>query len=192
MKQVEIIGYKRANLGKKESAQLRAEAQVPCVLYGGTEVVHFSTPMFLFKDIIYTGDAVQAIIHVEGKKYTAILQDSQFHPVSEMILHADFLELVPGKIVKMDIPVTFEGTSPGVLKGGRFNQKMKKLTVKATPDKLPSSITVDISTLELSKSVKVSDVKAEGYVILNAKSNPIATIEVTRSLKQEANETAKK
>ena len=192
MKQIEIIGYKRANLGKKESAQLRAEAQVPCVLYGGTEVVHFSTPMFLFKDIIYTGDAVQALIHVEGKKYTAILQDSQFHPVSEMILHADFLELVPGKIVKMDIPVTFEGTAPGVLKGGRFNQKMKKLTVKATPDKLPSSITVDISTLELAKSVKVGDVKADGYVILNAKSNPIATIEVTRSLKQEANETAKK
>lgn len=192
MKQVEIIGYKRANLGKKESAQLRTEAQVPCVLYGGTEVVHFSTPMFLFKDIIYTGDAVQALIHVEGKKYTAILQDAQFHPVSEMILHADFLELVPGKIVKMDIPVTFEGTAPGVLKGGRFNQKMKKLTVKATPDKLPSSITVDISTLELAKSVKVSDVKAEGFVILNAKSNPIATIEVTRSLKQEANETAKK
>ncbi|HSZ71172.1 MAG TPA: 50S ribosomal protein L25/general stress protein Ctc [Cytophagaceae bacterium] len=192
MKQVEIIGYKRANLGKKESAQLRAEAQVPCVLYGGNEVIHFSTPMFLFKDIIYTGDAVQAVIHVEGKKYTAILQDAQFHPVSEMILHADFLELVPNKVVKMDIPVTFEGTAPGVLKGGRFNQKMKKLTVKATPEKLPSSIVVNISTLELAKSVKVGDVKADGYVIVNAKSNPIATIEVTRSLKQEANETTKK
>ncbi len=192
MKQVEIIGYKRANLGKKESAQLRNEASVPCVLYGGADQVHFHTPMYLFKDIVYTGDAVKVLIHVEGKKYTAILQETQFHPVSEVLLHADFLELVPNKIVKMDIPVTFVGTSPGVLKGGRFNQKMKKLSVKATPENLPSSIVVDISTLELSKSVKVGDVKAEGYQIINAKSNPIATIEVTRSLKQEANEEKKK
>lgn len=192
MKQVEIIGYKRANLGKKESAQLRNEASVPCVLYGGADQVHFHTPMYLFKDIVYTGDAVKVLIHVEGKKYTAILQETQFHPVSEMLLHADFLELVPNKVVKMDIPVTFVGTSPGVLKGGRFNQKMKKLSVKATPENLPSSIVVDISNLELSKSVKVGDVKAEGYQIINAKSNPIATIEVTRSLKQEANEEKKK
>ncbi len=192
MKQVEIIGYKRANLGKKESALLRSEANVPCVLYGGTDQVHFHTPMYLFKDIVYTGDAVKVLIHVENKKYTAILQEAQFHPVSEMILHADFLELVPGKIVKMDIPVTFVGTSPGVLKGGRFNQKMKKLSVKAIPENLPSSIVVDISGMELSKSVKVGDIVPNGYQIMNAKGNPIATIEVTRSLKQEANEEKKK
>jgi len=192
MKQVEIIGYKRANLGKKESALLRNEASVPCVLYGGADRVHFHTPMYLFKDIVYTGDAVKVLIHVEDKKYTAILQEAQFHPVSEMLLHADFLELVPGKIVKMDIPVTFTGTSPGVLKGGRFNQKMKKLSIKATPENLPSSIVVDISTLELAKSVKVGDVVPTGYQIMNAKGNPIATIEVTRSLKQEANEEKKK
>jgi large subunit ribosomal protein L25 len=108
-----------------------------------------------------------------------------------MLLHADFLELVAGKVVKMDIPVTFTGTSPGVLKGGRFNQKMKKLSVKATPENLPSSIVVDISHLELAKSVKVGEVNAQGYEIVNAKSNPIATVEVTRSLKQEANESKK-
>src|SRR6478735_7377016 len=122
MKSLEIIGFKRANLGKVDAKGLRLDANVPCVLYGGKEQIHFHTPMFLFRDLVYTGDVHTVKLTVAGKTYDAILQDIQFHPVNDMIVHADFLELVPGKEVKMNIPVRFEGQAPGVLKGGKLVQ----------------------------------------------------------------------
>jgi large subunit ribosomal protein L25 len=190
MKTVEIIGYKRANLGKKDSKDLRLEASVPCVLYGGTEQLHFHVPMFLFKDVIYTHEACKVLLNFEGKQYTCIVQEAQFHPVNEMLLHVDFLELNESKPVKMNIPLSFVGTAPGVIKGGKFVQKVKTLKVKALPANLPDTIEVDISKLDLGKLVKVSEIKTEGYTILNAKSIPVATVSIPRSLKQE--EAAKK
>ncbi|WMJ73427.1 50S ribosomal protein L25/general stress protein Ctc [Cytophagaceae bacterium ABcell3] len=183
MKTVEIIGYKRANLGKKVSKDLRAEAQVPCVLYGGKDQVHFHVPTFLFRDIVYTPDSPKILINVDGKQYETILQEVQFHPVSENILHADFLELVPTKLVKVDVPVKFTGTSPGVVKGGKFTVNLKKIKIKAYPKNIPESISVDISKLELGKSIKVSAITPGDYTILNNKSLPVATVEVPRALK---------
>lgn len=183
MKTLEIIGFKRANLGKTESKRLREESNVPCVLYGGTEQVHFHTPMFLFKNLVYTGDVHKVKLTVDGKSYECILQDIQFHPVNDMILHADFLQLIPGKEVRMDIPLAFEGQAPGVLKGGKLIQKLKKLSVKALPENLPDYIKVDVSNLDLNKSIKVGDVKEEKFTILNSKNIPIASVEVPRSLK---------
>ena len=125
MKTVEIIGYNRANLGKSEAKRLRAEVQVPCVIYGGDEQVHFYAPMILFRDLVYTDEAHFVHVNVEGLEFRAILQDIQFHPVSDVILHADFLQIFEGKVVKMDIPVHFEGTSPGVTKGGTLIKKRR-------------------------------------------------------------------
>ena len=188
MKTIEIIGFKRANLGKKESKQLREDSNVPCVLYGGTDQVHFYAPMFLFRDLVYTPNAHKVGLTVGNQTYECILQDIQYHPVNEMILHADFLQLRPDKEVKMEIPVSFVGTAPGVQKGGKLVQKLKKIKVKALPANLPDFINVDISNLDLNKSIKIGDLKDLNYTILNSKNLPIATVDVPRGLKGQAGE----
>ena len=185
MKSIEIIGFKRANLGKSEAKQIRSESYVPCVLYGGGEQVHFQAPMILFRDLVYSPDVATVDLNVEGTTYRAILQDIQFHPVSEMILHADFLELRDDKEVKMDVPVRFVGVSPGVLSGGKLVTKLRKLKVKALPANLPDYIDVDISDLELGRSVKVSKIQATNYTILTNPSSPVATVAIPRALKQQ-------
>jgi large subunit ribosomal protein L25 len=141
--------------------------------------------MILFRDLVYSPDVATVELNVEGTIYKAILQDIQFHPVSEMILHADFLELRDDKEVKLDIPVRFVGVSPGVLAGGKLTTKLRKLKVKALPANLPDYINVDISDLELGRSVKVSKIQAEGYTILTNPSAPVATVTIPRALKQQ-------
>ncbi|MDN5211485.1 50S ribosomal protein L25/general stress protein Ctc [Fulvivirgaceae bacterium BMA12] len=188
MKTVEIIGYKRANLGKKESKHLRDEGNVPCVLYGGEEQVHFYAPMILFREIVYTGDAHMVELNIEGEVYRCILQDIQFHPVSEIILHADFLQLHAGKPVKMDIPVHLVGRAPGVEKGGTLMHKRRKLRVQALPKNMPEFIEVNISELDFNKAVKVSEVEEDNFTILDAPQLSIAVVEVPRALKGKSEE----
>jgi large subunit ribosomal protein L25 len=188
MRTVEIIGYKRANLGKADAKRLRADSQVPCVLYGGKEQVHFSSPMILFRDLVYTPDAAFVKLNIEGEEHSAILQDIQFHPVSEIILHADFLALHKDNPIKMDIPVKFTGDAPGLIQGGLFVVKIRKVTLKALPDKMPEAITMDISGLDLGKSVKVGSIEADGFEILNNPRITIASVEVPRALKEEDEE----
>jgi large subunit ribosomal protein L25 len=188
MKTVEIIGFKRANLGKKESADLRLEAQVPCVLYGNGEQVHFYAPMILFRDLVYTPEARMVDLNIEGTIYHAILQDIQFHSINDIILHADFLQLKDDREIKMDIPVKFIGTAPGVMKGGKMYVKLRKLAIKALPKNMPDEIEVDITALDLGKSVRVSEVKAKNFVVTNNPLNSIATIEVPRALRGAAGE----
>ncbi len=183
MKTIEIIGYKRANLGKKESARLRTEGYVPGVLYGGDTQAHFYAPVILFRDLVYTPDAHFVNLNIEGDEYRCILQDIQFHPVNEMILHADFLELHEGKIVKMSVPIKLSGTAPGVARGGTLMFKRRALQLKALPKDMPEHIDVDISSLDFGKSVKVSDVKATHYVILDNPANSIAVVEIPRALR---------
>ena len=183
MKSLEIIGFKRANLGKKESKDLRLEGNVPCVLYGGKEQVHFHSPMILFRDLVYTPDTYMVDLNIEGDIYKCTLQDIQFHPVSEAILHADFLLIVKGKPVKMDIPIKFEGDAPGVMAGGKLIMKLRKVTLKALPKDMPDYITVDISKLALGKSVKVGEIKPGDFEILNNPATSIATVEIPRALR---------
>jgi large subunit ribosomal protein L25 len=190
MRRLEITGYKRANLGKSDSKRLRAEGKVPCVLYGGNEQVHFHAPMILFRDLVYTPEAAYVDLNVEGQKYEAILQDIQFHPVSEVILHADFLELHKGKPIKMDIPVKFHGKAPGVIQGGRLMPKLRHVKVKALPDHMPESIDVDISSLELGKSIKVKDVIEKDFSILNSSRVTIATVSIPRNMRAAEEEEA--
>ncbi|WP_421888919.1 50S ribosomal protein L25/general stress protein Ctc [Marinoscillum sp.] len=183
MKSVEIIGYKRANLGKTEAKRLRAEGMVPGVLYGGEEQIHFYAPMILFRELVYTDEAHFINLNVEGQVFEAILQDIQFHPVSEMIVHVDFLQLFRGTKIKMNIPVHPVGTPPGIQQGGKLIKKLRFLTVKALPKDMPEHINIDVSKLGLGKSVKVGDVPAENFEVLN---NPLVTImgiEIPRALR---------
>ncbi|WKN31273.1 50S ribosomal protein L25/general stress protein Ctc [Porifericola rhodea] len=186
MKTVEIIGYKRANLGKKESQRLRAEGNVPCVIYGGDEQVHFYAPMILFRPLVYTPEAHMVDLNIEGEHFKCILQDIQFHPVNEVILHADFLQLHDNKPVKMDIPLHLEGTAPGVAKGGTLMFKRRALRLKALPKDMPEHINVNVSGLDFGKAIKVADVKPENFEILDSPAVSIAVIEIPRALRGKA------
>lgn len=190
MKKLEIVGYKRANLGTKGSKDLRSEALAPCVLYGGKEQVHFAAPMILFRDLIYTSDVHEVELNIEGTIYRAILKDVQFHPVSEMILHVDFLEVVKGKPIKMDIPIRTKGTSPGVLKGGKVVQKLRKLTIKGDIDDIPDEVIADISKVGLGQTLKVSKLKVPNCEILNSERNPVLSVMVPRALRGKADDSA--
>lgn len=183
MKTVEIIGYKRANLGKSEAKRLRNDGNVPCVIYGGGSQIHFYAPMILFRELVYTSDAHFVNLNVEGDEYRCILQDIQFHPVSEIILHADFLELTVGKYVKMDVPVHFVGASPGVEKGGALIKKRRLLSIKALPKNMPSFINVDLAELDFGRSVKVNEVATKDFEILDTPQASIAVVEMPRALR---------
>ena len=185
MKTVEIIGYKRANLGKTEAKRLREEGMVPCVVYGGDHQIHFYAPMILFRDLVYTDEAHFALLTIEGEPepFEAILQDVQFHPVSEVIMHVDFLQLFRGTPIKMNIPVHTTGTAPGIQQGGKLIRKVKYLQIKALPKNMPEYIEVDVSNLGLGKSIKVGELETGEYEILNSPLVTIAGIEVPRALK---------
>jgi len=183
MKTLEIIGYKRANLGKTEAKRLRSEGRVPCVLYGGKEQTHFETPMINFRDLVYTSDVHYVNISVEGKQTQAILQDIQFHPVSEIIMHADFLELKPGKHIKMEVPVRTEGNAPGVTEGGKLYINQKYLLIKALPKDMPEEILVDISKLRLGSSVKVGELDPGEFEILTSELVSVVSVETPRTIK---------
>ncbi|RSK35964.1 50S ribosomal protein L25/general stress protein Ctc [Hymenobacter metallilatus] len=183
MKSLEIVGFKRANLGKKDAKALRLDSYVPCVLYGGEDQVHFSVPAILFRELLYTPEVHVVELNIEGDIRRAIVQDAQFHPVNEMLLHVDFLELQEGKEVKMEVPVKYVGVSPGVLAGGKLVSKLRKIKVRATPENLPDSVEVDISDLGLGKSIKVNKVEPKGYTILTNALAPIATVTIPRALK---------
>lgn len=189
MKTVEIIGYKRANLGKSDSQRLREEGSVPCVLYGGGEQIHFHSPMILFRDLVYTNEARFVHLNIEGEESQAILQDIQFHPISEIILHADFLRISEDRKIRMKIPTRLVGQSPGVLKGGTLVRKKDALNVLGYPKDMPDHIDVDVSHLDFHHAVKVSDMSYPGLEFMEAKASPIAVVEVPRAAKL-AEETA--
>lgn len=190
MKTVEIIGYRRANLGKTGSQKLRDEGLVPCVLYGGDEQVHFQSPMILFRDLVYTNEAHFVHVNIEGAESKAILQEVQFHPVSEIILHADFLKITDDKKVKMSIPVRLVGQAPGVAKGGALVRKRAALKVYGFPKDMPDHIDVDVSSLDFHHAIKVGDMKLAGLDFLDPKQATIAAVEIPRAAKLAAEDAA--
>jgi large subunit ribosomal protein L25 len=185
MKSVSISGSPRENVGKKDAKKNRKEDKVPCVLYGGKEQVHFAADEVSFKKLIYTPDSFTVKLNVDNKEYNAILQDIQYHPLSDRILHADFLEIFDDKPVVMHIPVKVTGNSQGVLKGGRFIQKLRKLKIKALPVDLPDNVAVDITPLEINDSIKVSDIKKDKVTFLDAPTAVIVGVRVTRVVVEE-------
>jgi large subunit ribosomal protein L25 len=185
MKTITIEGQLRTEIGKQATRQLRSEEKVPGVIYGGAKEVNFSAPLASFKTLVYTPDFQLAEIKVDGKSYKCILKDLQFDKVSDTLIHADFLELVEDKKVIATIPLKFTGAAKGVKDGGKLITKMKALKVKTLPKFLKENIEVDLTELELNGNVRVEDVKAENYEILNSPRIPIASIVLTRQLKQE-------
>lgn len=190
MKTVEIIGYRRANLGKSDAQKVREEGMVPCVLYGGKEQVHFSAPAILFRDLVYTNQAHFVHMNIEGEEAQAILQEVQFHPVSEIILHADFLRIEKDRKIKMQIPVNLVGQAPGVSKGGALVRKRAALKVYGLPKDMPDHIDVNVSELDFHHAIKVGDMKIDNLEFLDPKAAAIAAVEVPRAAKMAAEEAA--
>ena len=185
MKTITIEGQLRTETGKKATRQLRSQGLVPGVIYGGAQEVSFAAPVLAFKSIVYTPDFQLANITVDGKSYQCILKDLQFDSVSDELAHVDFLELVQDRAVVATIPLKFTGTSVGVKDGGKLITKMKALKVKTLPKYLKENIEVDITNLELNGNIRVEDVKEANYEILNSPRIPIASVVMTRQLKQE-------
>lgn len=185
MQTITIEGQLRTGLGKQATRQLRSEGKVPGVIYGGASELNFSAPVTAFKNLVYTPNFQLAEIKLDGKTYRCILKDIQFNKVTDSLDHLDFLELVEGKKVTATIPLKFTGAAKGVKDGGKLITKMKSLKVKAYPKDLRENIEVDLTNLELNGNVRVQDVKVENYEILNSPRIPVASIVLTRVLKQE-------
>ena len=183
MKSITIKGSKRESVGKVSTKALRNAGKVPCVLYGGEQPLHFAADEMEFKSLVYTPNVYTALIELEsGEKLKAVLQDIQFHPVSDKILHVDFYQLFNDKEVTMHIPVRLEGVSPGVRNGGVLRFPNRTLKVKALPDNLPDFITVDISTLKIGDKIFVTSAQSDKYTILHPDNTVIAQVRMSRAV----------
>ena len=182
MKSITINGSKREHVGKVASKALRNAGKVPCVIYGGEKPLHFSADELSFSKLVYTPDAHTVVIALEdGSKTDAILQDIQFHPVTDKIIHVDFFQLHEGKEISMIIPVRFKGTAPGVSDaGGNLQKNKRKLSVKALPKNLPDFLLADVSTLSLNDSITVADLSEESFDILHPDNQVVCQVKMSR------------
>lgn len=191
MKSVVIEGQLRTDMGKKAARDLRSQGQVLGVIYGGKEEVHFSAPVMAFRSLVYTPEFQIAEIKIDGKTYRTILKDKQFDVVTDALNHIDFLELIEGRKVIANLPLNFHGQSEGVKAGGRLVIKMKTLKVRTLPENLVASIDVDITNLQLNGNIRVEDVKMENTEMMNPARQPIASVVMTRALRQAETEEKK-
>jgi large subunit ribosomal protein L25 len=191
MKSVSIEGTKRSEFGKKGTRQLRSESLVPCVIYGGNETVHFSAPKMSFRTLVYTPDFQLANITVDGKSYKCIMKDLQFDVVTDELSHIDFLELVEDRKVIANLPLKFVGQPEGVKAGGRLEVKVKTIKVRTLPKHLRENIEVNIDNLQLNTNIRVEDINAPEMEIMNSPRIPIASVVMTRALRQAESEEAK-
>jgi len=184
MQTVAITGTARTVLGKKAVKAIRSEGHIPCNVYGGKENIHFSAPVNDFKSLIYTPDFKVAEITVNGSVHKAIVKEIQAHPVTDNIIHIDFVELVPNKSLKAEVPLRLVGQSDGAKTGGAVIQKLRHATVKATPENLVDVLEVDITGLALGDSARVRDIKPiDGLEVLNNPSSPVVSIEIPRAVR---------
>jgi large subunit ribosomal protein L25 len=186
MKSIAMFGYLRDGVGKASSKTLRNEGKVPCVLYGGSEHIHFSMYAQDFKQLVYTPNTYKVKLDLDGKIYRAILKDLQFHPVNDTILHADFQEIDETKEVELSIPIKLVGNSVGVRAGGKLVVKSQKLRVRSLPANLPDVIEINIDALDIGKAIKVAEVQVQNMTLLDSPNNPIVTVKTTRAAMEEA------
>ncbi len=184
MKSIAITGNQRTDFGKKSTKLTRREGLVPCVIYGSGNNVHFTSDSKSFKNLVYTPDFKVANITVDGNDYKCIVKAIQFHPVTDKIQHIDFLQLVDGNKMKVEIPIRFKGVAPGTKAGGKLTQKLRRVKIKTTPEYLVDELFVDISDLQLGSSVKVKDIELkEGMALETSAGIPVASVEVPRALR---------
>ncbi|MBR8534808.1 50S ribosomal protein L25/general stress protein Ctc [Carboxylicivirga sediminis] len=192
MQTIEIKGTVRTELGKKSTKALRAEGKVPCVIYGGEQNVHFTAPEAEFRKVIYTPNVYIINVNVDGTVYPTILQDTQFHPVKEQMLHADFLLVKEDKPVVIEIPVKLEGFAEGVKAGGKLQLEKRKLKVKALAKDLPDTLNINIDSLGLGKTMQVGQLNFDNLELLNAKNAVVVAVRLTRAARAAAQQAAAK
>ena len=191
MKSITINGSERESVGKVSTKALRNAGMVPCVLYGGSQPVHFSAEEKAFKNLVYTPNAHTVAIELGSKKFNAILQDIQVHPVTDKILHLDFYELHDDKEVTIEVPVKITGVSPGVLLGGVLRLNQRRLKVKALPKNLPDFIEANISGMEMGNKLYVTKLVNDNYKLLHPDNTVVAQVRISRAAMKAAQEAAK-
>lgn len=192
MKSITIKGQERESVGKKATKALRDAGMVPCVIYGGDQPVHFAADERAFKNLVYTPNAHTVVIETNsGKKIEAILQDIQFHPVSDKILHIDFYQLNENKEIMMEIPVKIVGTSPGVLSGGVLRLNQRRLKVKALPKHLPDFVEANISELQMGNKLYVTKLETNNFKLMHPDNTVVCQVRISRAAMKAAQEAAK-
>jgi len=181
MKTFDLAGSKRDGTGKKAATAYRKQSLVPCVLYGGDEVVHFTVNKEGIRKLINTPEVFIVNLSIDGKKYTAILKDSQFHPVTDELLHVDFLQIFENKLVILEIPVALEGLAQGVKDGGKLSMNIRKLKVRGLHKNFPEKLVINIENLGLGKTIKVGNLSFDNLELLNAKDTVVAAVKLTRA-----------
>lgn len=182
MKSITIKGSERESVGKKATKALRNAGKVPCVVYGGEQPIHFSADELAFRNLVYTPNAHTVKVNLEnGKKLKAVMQDIQFHPVTDRILHIDFYQLFDDKEVSMQIPVRLQGSSPGVRNGGRLLFRNRKLTIRALPEDLPDFFDIDISELKIGDNILVESLQKEDFTILHPGNTVVVQVKTARA-----------
>lgn len=182
MKSITINGSKRESVGKRATKDLRNAGQVPCVLYGGGEPLHFSAEEIAFKSLVYTPDVHTVILNLGGEKIDAVLQDIQFHPVTDAILHIDFYQVLEGKEIAMEIPIHTKGVARGVKNGGVLRYNLRRLKVKGIPANLPDYIEADVTNLRIGNKLYVTAVQSDDYKILHPDNTVICQVKTSRNL----------
>ncbi|CCG52101.1 50S ribosomal protein L25 [Flavobacterium indicum GPTSA100-9 = DSM 17447] len=191
MKSITIKGSERESVGKVSTKALRNAGMVPCVLYGGQNPVHFSAEEKSFSKLVYTPEAHTVEIDLGGKKFNGILQDIQFHPVSDKIMHIDFYELDAAKEVTMEVPVKFVGNSKGVMAGGDLQVNQRKLKVRALPANLPDFVEADITPLDMGNKLYVTSLPVNNFKILHPDNTVVCKVKISRAAMKAAQEAAK-
>jgi large subunit ribosomal protein L25 len=187
MKSVTLRGSLRANVGKVDAKAIREKGNVPCVIYGGKEQIHFEADIRAFKPVIFTPNAHIVEVNLDGKVYKTVLQDAQYHKINDKLIHADFLEIVEGKPVTANIPVVLTGQSEGVKKGGKLVLKLRKLKARGLANELPDSIDIAIDKLDIGDGIAVGDIEIKGVTLLNAKNVSVVSVQTTRAVAAENN-----
>ena len=182
MKTVSLSGSLRASVGKVDATAVRAKGHVPCVIYGAGEQIHFSSDIRDFKNIIFTPETNLVEVNVDGKKYTTVLQEAQYHKINDKLIHADFLLVSADKPVSVHLPVKALGQAEGVKAGGKMILKLRKLRVRGLISKLPESINLNVDKLEIGKSISVGDINIDGITVLHPKNISVISVETTRAV----------
>jgi large subunit ribosomal protein L25 len=191
MKSITIKGSERENVGKKATKAVRDAGMVPCVIYGGNQPVHFVADERAFKDLVYTPNAHTVVVELNGTSTNVIMQDIQFHPVSDRILHIDFFQLSDDKEIVMEVPVKITGTSPGVLLGGVLRLNQRRLKVKALPKNLPDFVEASISELEMGNKLYVTKLPTNNFKLMHPDNTVVCQVRISRAAMKAAQEAAK-
>ncbi|MCQ2284768.1 MAG: 50S ribosomal protein L25 [Bacteroidales bacterium] len=181
MKSVSISGSLRENVGKKDAKAQRSQGMIPCVVYGGKEQKIFVVEEKQFKKLLYTPEVLSVDLNIDGVVTKAIVQDSQYHPITDQLLHVDFLEVVDGKPITINLPFKVQGTAPGVLKGGFLQKRVRKIKVRGLLENIPEEVVADISNMEINDMIKIGDINIDNVTIVDNANKVVVSVNPTRN-----------